>query len=738
MAERVDALAPFAPADVTLTGFLGERVAANEAHLLAVDLEPLLAGFRHRPGVHPWIGEHIGKWLHAASLAWQHNGDPRLRSRIDEAVGALLETQEPDGYLGTYAPGRRLSGDTGADWDVWVHKYVLIGLLAAHAATGNAEALAGARRVGDLLVTTFGSDADGGRRLLAAGWHAGMAATSVLEPVVLLYRATGDERYLDFAHRIVAAWDLPGGPRVVAALRETGQVAQVGNGKAYEMLSNLVGLAELARATSDEELIPPLVAGWTDIVTHHRYVTGGASVAEHFGLPDRLPNPMSPNVAETCVTVTWLQLNQQLLRLTGEARFADELERTAYNHLLAAQRPDGMQWCYYTALAGTKPYGPGISCCVSSGPRGVAMLPTMAYGRAPDGEVAVALLEPSTVVLDAGAAGLGAADPTWLTLESAVPFAGDVTVRIDGPARNAERVRIRAPWWTDDTADDGWWRSSLSTSRGDASWTVQLATGVRRIAGTHDNRGKVALGLGPLVLAYAVEGGVAGKRRTPAYDVLGDELRTGRGRAGRDGGAIRVDGTVDNAVDGLHGAPIRFVPFATVGADGSPYRVWIATEPPRIARSVLAGGTETRSHGTIDHGSIVDDEPWSFATTYDGADHDEDWFAVEVASPVTFRRVVVGHGWSWVNGGWFDAATVPPRIEIRPSAGAPWQRLGDLPGYPATTARDPAGLVGGESFDMVLGARVAAVAVRVIGRGSHGDYPPARYATCSKLEAYDR
>ena len=738
MAERVDALTPFAPGDVTLTGFLGERVTANEAHLLAVDLEPLLAGFRRRPGVHPWIGEHIGKWLHAATLAWQHNGDPRLRARIDEAVGGLLETQEPDGYLGTYAAGERLTGNPGADWDVWVHKYVLIGLLADVAATGNVDALEGARRVGDLLVTTFGSDPDGGRRLLAAGWHTGMAATSVLEPVVLLYRATGDQRYLDFARRIVAAWDLPGGPRVVATLRESGQVARVGNGKAYEMLSNLVGLAELVRATGDEELIPPLVAAWTDIVAHHRYVTGGASVAEHFGQPNRLPNPMSPNVAETCVTVTWLQLNHQLLRLSGEARFADEIERTAYNHLLAAQRPDGRQWCYYTALAGTKPYGPGISCCVSSGPRGVAMLPTMLHGRAPDGEVAVVLLEPSSVVLDDGAADVEPAGPARLTLESTVPSGGEVTVGIEGPVRKAVRVRVRVPWWTQDTGGDGWWRSSLDPTHSDPSWTVTFDTSVRRIAGTDGNRGKVALGLGPLVLAYAIDDVAVGRRRTPAYDVLGDEVRTVAGRAMGHAGAISVDGTVSNAVDGIDAAPVRFVPFATAGADGGPYRVWVATDPPEFARSVLANGTEARSHGTIDHGSTVDDEPWSFATTYDGTDHDEDWFAVEVASPVAFRRVVVAHGWSWVNGGWFDAAAGPPRIEIRSSTGAPWRRLGDVPGYPATTAADPAGLVGGESFDLVLGEPVSAVAVRLIGRGSHGDYPPARYATCSQIAAYER
>ena len=48
--------------------------------------------------------------------------------------------------------------------------------------------------MGDLLIATFPAK----RSIVAAGNHLGMAATSVLEPIVLLYRDTGDERYLQF------------------------------------------------------------------------------------------------------------------------------------------------------------------------------------------------------------------------------------------------------------------------------------------------------------------------------------------------------------------------------------------------------------------------------------------------------------------------------------------------------------------------------------------------------------
>ena len=225
------------PARVKLGGWLGARVEANErARLLTVDVEPMLAGYRKRPGSHPWIGEHVGKWLHAATLAWANGGDPALKAKLDSVVADLVACQEPDGYLGTYLPEQRFALHRGADWDVWSHKYNLIGLLTYHQYTGDAKALDACRRMADLLIATFPSK----RSILAAGTHQGMASTSVLEPIVLLYRATGDERYLEFARYIVQSWDEPGGPGILARLAAGKGVDEVGNAKAYEMLSNLV------------------------------------------------------------------------------------------------------------------------------------------------------------------------------------------------------------------------------------------------------------------------------------------------------------------------------------------------------------------------------------------------------------------------------------------------------------------------------------------------------------------
>jgi DUF1680 family protein len=169
------------PDQVHFGGWLGSRIEVNEKNrLVTLDTGRLLEGYRRRPGRQAWDGEHVGKWLHAATLAWVYTGDPALREKLDYTVRELMKCQLDDGYLGTY-----LDKDRWTEWDVWAHKYNLIGLLTYIRWTGNQEPLAACRRMGDLLCSTFG-EGPGQRDLLKAGWHAGMAPTSVLEPMVLL------------------------------------------------------------------------------------------------------------------------------------------------------------------------------------------------------------------------------------------------------------------------------------------------------------------------------------------------------------------------------------------------------------------------------------------------------------------------------------------------------------------------------------------------------------------------
>ena len=91
-------------------GILGERLKIWRDNRLWSNIEDpyLLGGFESRPGTHPWQGEHVGKWLHAATLAHQGSGDPKLLATLQETAQRLVATQQENGYWGTYAPGAAL------------------------------------------------------------------------------------------------------------------------------------------------------------------------------------------------------------------------------------------------------------------------------------------------------------------------------------------------------------------------------------------------------------------------------------------------------------------------------------------------------------------------------------------------------------------------------------------------------------------------------------------------------
>lgn len=585
-----DRLEPLPPSDVRLQGYLGTRVTNNwRNRLLQVDEAELLAGFRQRPGRQAWIGEHVGKWLHAASLAWANCGDAALRAKLDRVVTELLKTQEPDGYLGTYVAEKRFGLYQGSDWDVWVHKYNLIGLLTYHRHTGRAEALAACRKIGDLLVNTFGP---GKKSILAAGTHVGMAATSVLEPMALLHRATGEGRYLEFARYLVGAWDEPNGPRILASLRAEKAVNRVANSKAYEMLSNLVGLCELARVTGDRQYLEPAVTAWEDVVANHLYLTGSASQGEHFHAPHQLPNAPNANVAETCVTTTWIQLCAQLLRLTGEARYGAELERSYYNHLAAAQRPDGAQWCYFTSLEGTKPYGGSTNCCLSSGPRGMALAPLHAIMKENGGSgsgLAVNLLESGQATVEVGGRRVR------VEAQSEFPQSGSLTVTLRLERPQAFPLRIRIPAWASDmvyreTDAKGEVLSSgkglepgrewLALPEKPREWRdgdrvqVHFGFGPRLVRGEHTNQGRAALAWGPLVLAYD-------ERHNPGLPPAATLSLLEGDPPFRAKSVPDLPHAFEARVRGEDGQarPAIYVPFADAGRDGSRYQVWLPLAP---------------------------------------------------------------------------------------------------------------------------------------------------------------
>ena len=439
--EIKDKFTPAPFGNQVIGGYLGKRLDINlNKRLLEVDETELLSGYLNRPGKQNWVGEHIGKYLDAACNTWLYTHDSRLKVQLDRMLTILLNTQKDDGYLGTYTPEQYWT-----NWDVWAHKYNLVGLLAYYKSTGYLPALNAAKLIGDLLCRTFGEN-PGQMDIVTSGTHVGMASTSVLGPIVDLYRYTGDNKYLDFAHYIVTSYNHPDGPAIIRSILENGHVNQVANGKAYELLSNLVGIIKLYKLTGEKQLLTVVDIAWNDIVKNRLYITGTASSYELFRGDHELPAGSGDHMGEGCVTTTWFQLNYELFSLTSYSKYYDELEKSLYNHLSGSENPRSGCVSYYTPLQGSKPYSCGISCCLSSIPRGISMIPMINYGKI-SGAPTILLFD-SQKIIDTLMSQSNQKIPIKIKAESCFPDSGNIVYTIISDSAAVFAINFRVPGWS--------------------------------------------------------------------------------------------------------------------------------------------------------------------------------------------------------------------------------------------------------------------------------------------------
>ena len=117
---------------VALNGRLAPRYLGNVQYLLDVHekrREFMIDAYRlreHRKKEADWDGEYAGKWLDAAARTAANTGHAALKEKALSLAAALRQCQQPDGYLGVFAPSERGK----AQWDVWNQWYALTGLIA--------------------------------------------------------------------------------------------------------------------------------------------------------------------------------------------------------------------------------------------------------------------------------------------------------------------------------------------------------------------------------------------------------------------------------------------------------------------------------------------------------------------------------------------------------------------------------------------------------------------------------
>ena len=582
----LDRLSPAPPQSVKFSGRLGEKLDLCVDHrLLPQDTEALVASYRAKTetGVDDWRCEYWGKWFTSLALADSYRSTAATQAKCAEAAKALVATAAPDGYLGTRVPAHRLEG-----WDVWGCKYALLGLIAEYDRTHDATILAAARRESDVLIDELGP---GKTDIADVGEWNGLPASSVLEPIVLVYERTGDAKYLDFAKHIVASWSapskrLPKGMRLIEDSLAGKRPDQMCAPKAYEMMSCFEGLCELYRATGNLAYLDASASLAQAITRDEATLVGvGTSSEVWFSGANKQTGPV-PKPMETCVTVTWMKFCDQLLRLTGDVRYADELEKNLYNGLLGAMMPDGRWWSYFSGMMGVRVPSyvqhpdVGLSCCVVNGPRGLMLTPFWAFMQNAEGPV-VNLYAPASAQIGS----------VKLDISGDYPVTDHAEIRLTPAAPREFTLTLRIPSWSDKTEVkvNG---NAIAVAPGYAkirrkwrAWDrVTLKFDMRAKIVTQS--GQVAIKRGPVVLALD-------NRLTPSADV--QVTIGGNPQLKSDPAAAKKIG----AWMAFKVGPLTFCDYASAGngfREQNTFRTWLP-QPLKLATLYKTGQTwQTLTH----------------------------------------------------------------------------------------------------------------------------------------------
>ncbi|WP_157534288.1 beta-L-arabinofuranosidase domain-containing protein [Microbacterium sp. Leaf320] len=469
-------LRPLGLSEVRITGgFWGDRQAVNgtatlthiesrlesEGWLPNFDLAAagtLPAGRRGRE----FADSEIYKYLEA--LAWEIGrtdaaGDSDLEQRFRRVVGRVAAAQEPDGYLNT------MFGREGQDerWSAlqWGHELYCLGHLfqaAVARVRTRPDADDGlidiARRAADLVCREFGAD---GRDAICG--HA-----EVEVGLAELGRALGEQRYIDQAalfierHGRGSLGEIEWGR---SYFQDDVSVRDAEALRGHSVRANYLSsaAADVAAELSDESLLDSLRAQWDRTVERRTYVTGGQGSHhqdEAFGDDWELPPDRA--YSETCAGIGSIMFSWRLLLATGEAQYADLIERTLFNVVATSPGSDGRSFFYANTLHQRTPGTPAdpdatsprassslrapwfeVSCCPPNVARTFASL--AAYvATADDDGVQLHQYAPSTVLTT-----LPDGRVVAFEVSTGYPTDGDVRVTITEDAEFT--LTLRVPSW---------------------------------------------------------------------------------------------------------------------------------------------------------------------------------------------------------------------------------------------------------------------------------------------------
>jgi len=492
----------------------------------------------------------IYKWIDAVGWALASDSLPELRRTADAMIREVVAVQEPNGYLNTYyqddrVPQRMSQHDQEVGHEMYCLGHMIQGALAYYRSTGDTKLLdAGARMVDNFVLPDYGPGPN--QKPIISGHP------EIEMALIELYRTTGRRQYVELAGYILHGDERSkiAPERIVYMFCGAPFTSRTKlEGHAVRAMYACCGATDYYLETGDSAYWKALNALWEDLTRRQMYITGGVGAraqGEAFGAPYELPNAQA--YGESCAAIGNLMWNWRMLAASGEAKFADVIERALYNGINSGMSLDGTTYCYRNPLAFDPASFDGfrgspnirnpwydVTCCPPNLERTFSSLPGYFYSTSRDG-VYVHLYDNS--VLDwhfedgtpikveqktnypwEGAIKLtvSPAEPREFTLFARIPgWASGASVAVNGRPESAvkagEYLPLRRTWKPGDAV-------TL-----DFPMHTEIVASNPRVA---EDRGKVAVRRGPIIFC------MEGADQTPGA-ALGDMSISLNERLGKD------------------------------------------------------------------------------------------------------------------------------------------------------------------------------------------------------------
>ena len=438
-----------------LDGSMREQFRANHAFFLALNEDSLLKPFRQAAGL-PAPGEDMGGWY-----SWSDEFDPPNNMTgyipghsFGQYLSGLARAYAATGDTATQAKVNRLVRGFGqALIPKFYIKYPLpaytfdksnCGLIDAHQFVHDPDALPVLARATDAVLPYLPPKALT-RAEMAERPHKNISWTwdesyTLPENFFLAYKRSGDRRYLELAQRFLLDRDyfdpLANGQNVLP------------HRHAYSHVNALSSASQAYLVLGSEKHLRAARNGF-GFVLAQSFASGGWGPKEAFCEPGSGTLGESLKTTHTsfetpCGAYGHFKIARYLIRITGDSRYGDSMERVLYNTILGAKplQPGGFSFYYsdYNNDGSKVYYSEPWPCCSGTFPQITADYGISSYFHTPDG-VYVNLFIPSRLTWVRGSSRIA------LEQKTDYPYTGEVSIRIHTDRAETFTLYLRVPEW---------------------------------------------------------------------------------------------------------------------------------------------------------------------------------------------------------------------------------------------------------------------------------------------------